>query len=210
MLTIIRNTSRRGASCLCSVCRAPYDVLDRFTAAKVHAGDQCPTCKNLPSQPPTQTLLHQVYDYDETTGALAYKRDFNRRHAGELATTPTSNDYLVVTMDKTYLAHRIIWLMNTGIFAEFVDHENHKRDDNRWDNLRDATRQVNAQNKSINSNNTSGYLGVSFMPKKNKFRATITVDRKQIHLGLFDTSLEAHQARLAANTQHNFHANHGE
>lgn len=210
MLTILINTGRRSATCLCFVCKASYEVLDRFTAAKVHAGDQCSTCKNLPSQPPTQALLHQIYNYDAGTGALTYKRDFHRRHKSALATTPTANGYLVVTLDATYLAHRIIWLMQTGAFPEFVDHEDHVRSNNQWTNLRDVTRQANAQNKSVNTNNTSGYLGVSFMPQKNKFRATITINRKQVHLGLFATALDAHQARLAANAQHAFHTNHGD
>lgn len=210
MLIITKNIGRRGATCCCVVCRNLFDLLDRFSAQKAHAGDQCPDCKNLPTNPPTQDRLHQIYNYDPITGALTYKRDFNRRHAGEVATSTTSNGYLVVTLDKTYLAHRIIWLMQTGTFPEFVDHENHIRCDNSWMNLFSVDRQSNAQNKSVNTNNTTGYLGVSYMPKRNKFRATITRDRKQIHLGLFDTAEAANQARLSANTVHGFHVNHGD
>lgn len=209
MLNITQITGRTSAVCSCVVCKGLFTVPDRFTRKKSHAGDQCDPCRQLPINPPTQALLHQVYTYDPLTGNLAYKRDFNRRHAGENPTSMTSNGYLVVTLDQIYLAHRIIWLMQTGAFPEFVDHENHLRHDNRWANLRDIDRQGNAQNKSVNKNNTSGYLGVSFMPKLNKFRATITQGRKHTHLGLFATALEAHQARVAANQQHNFHVNHG-
>lgn len=209
MLNIINTIGRRGALCLCSVCKQSFETLDRFTAQKVHVGDQCPTCKNLPSTTPTQGLLHQVYNYNPLTGGLTYKRDFSRRHVGEDPTSKATNGYMVLTMDKTYLAHRIIWLMQTGAFPEFVDHENHIRHDNRWDNLTLIDRQGNAQNKSVNTNNTSGYLGVSWMASKGKFRANITVERKQIHLGLFDTAEEANTARIAASTQWNFHPNHG-
>lgn len=210
MLKILSNTSRRGASCLCVICKSTFEVLDRFSAQKVHAGDQCPTCKNLPSHSPTQSVLHQVYNYDSITGNLVYKRDFSRRYVGSDPTTIATNGYLVLTMDKTYLAHRIIWLMQTGVFPEFVDHENHIRSDNRWGNLRLITRQGNAQNKSTNSNNTSGYLGVSYMPSRKKYRATITIDHKHIHLGLFDTAEQANSARLTANKEHAFHPNHGQ
>lgn len=210
MLTILKNTDRRGAVCQCTLCRQEYAVKDRFTAAKVRAGDQCEHCKMLPSNPPTQALLHQIYTYDPLTGKLAYKRDFNRRVQGEDPTSETANGYLVVTLDKTYLAHRIIWLMQTGEFPEFVDHENHVRSDNRWTNLTNATRQANAQNKSVNSNNKTGYLGVSFMASKGKYRATITVGRKQKHLGLFESAEAANTARLAAAKAHGFHDNHGQ
>ena len=195
--------------CCCVVCKQPFETVDRFTAKKVHAGDQCDSCKNLPSNTPSQALLHQVYDYNPLTGVLTYKRDFSRRHKGTDPTSTTSNGYLVLTMDKTYLAHRIIWLMQTGSFPEFVDHENHTRNDNRWDNLHRIDRQGNAQNKSVNSNNTSGFMGVSFMGSKGKFRANITVNRKQIHLGLFDTAEQANTARQTANQEHLFHPNHG-
>lgn len=209
MLNILSRIGKRGAMCCCSICKTTFEVKDRFSTQKVHAGDQCDVCKNLPNNPPTQALLHQIYTYDPATGELKYKRDFNRRYTGTDPTSTATNDYLVVTLDKTYLAHRIIWLMQTGVFPEFIDHEDHNRANNRWTNLIDISRQGNAQNKSINTNNTSGYLGVSFIPTKGKFRATLTQNRKQIHLGLFDTAELAHQARLAANEQHGFHQNHG-
>ena len=209
MLQILQHLSGFAALCECVICKNTYTVKDKYTAKKVHAGDQCDSCKYLPQLPPTQTTLLQIYEYNPISGDLVYRRDFYRRLKGADPTSKTSNGYLVLTLDKTYLAHRIIWLMQTGDFPEFVDHINHNRSDNSWENLRNSTRQENAINKSVNSNNTSGYLGVSFMPSKNKYRASITKDRKQIHLGLFDTAEEAYQARLAANAHYNFHPNHG-
>lgn len=47
------------------------------------------------------------------------------------------------------------------------------------------------------SNNKSGYKGVSYMPKKKKYRAYLGLRGKQINLGLYDTAEEAYQARLA-------------
>ena len=41
-----------------------------------------------------------------------------------------------------------------------ADHLNHKRFDNRFDNLRIVTPQQNCRNRSTNSNNTSGKMGV--------------------------------------------------
>lgn len=209
MLDILEHVGTHGARCCCFVCRKPYEVVDRFVAKQVHAGDQCEVCKNLPKNEPTQSLLHQVYDYNWDTGKLTYKRDFAKRHKGEDPTTLLSNGYLAVTLDKMYLAHRIVWLMQTGEFTEFVDHLNHKRDDNSWNNLRHSSRLVNAQNKSINLNNTTGYLGVSYMKRTGRYRAYINVAGKPVHLGLFTTAEEAYQVRLAAEKQYGFHENHG-
>lgn len=209
MLDILEITGRTSAICRCVVCKQPFEVRDRFMCKKAHAGDQCISCKNLPSNPPTQALLHQIYNYDPMTGKLSYKRDFSRRKAGDDPTSLANTGYPVLTMDKTYLAHRIVWLMQTGTFPKMIDHINHIRHDLRWENLRDASSGENYSNKSVNRNNTSGYLGVSYMPIKQKYRATITINRKQHHLGLFDTAEQAHQARLAANQLHGFHDNHG-
>lgn len=209
MLNILKHIGNRGATCLCVVCNSVFEVTDRFTAKEVHAGDQCPTCKNLPKNTPTQSLLHQIFNYDPHTGNLTWKRDFSRRYKDDDPTSVASNGYLVVTLDRTHLAHRIIWLMQTGNSPEILDHINHIRSDNRWENLRPSDQVLNNQNKSVNKNNTSGYLGVSYMPLHRQFRAYITIDRKHIHLGLFPTAEDAYQARLAADKQYGFHPNHG-
>ena len=57
-------------------------------------------------------------------------------------------------------------------------------------NCRWATKTVQARNtKLLSVNNTSGYKGVSLL--NDKWRARITVDYVEIHLGVFTTALEA-------------------
>lgn len=83
-----------------------------------------------------------------------------------------------------------------------VDHINGDRMDNRKTNLRWVTNQVNQINrKRLNRNNATGVRGVSYAPRlsPNKpWRAQITVDRQNKHLGLFATREEAEAARRAA------------
>lgn len=74
-----------------------------------------------------------------------------------------------------------------------VDHINGNKLDNRRVNLRLATRQENARNKRAQKNNKCGYKGVS--PSGKKFRASIRINKKQIHLGMFATSDAAAHAR---------------
>ena len=63
-------------------------------------------------------------------------------------------------------------------------------------NLRWATRQENTRYSKLSSKNTSGIKGVSFHKKTKKWRAQIKVGEKRIHLGRFDSEIEAHNSYL--------------
>jgi len=84
-----------------------------------------------------------------------------------------------------------------------IDHIDGDRGNNHPDNLREATRQVNARNCALGKDNTSGAKGVFW--SCGKWRATIL--KKSI--GRFDTFDEAVVARKAAERLHGFHPNHG-
>jgi len=79
-----------------------------------------------------------------------------------------------------------------------VDHINGDGLDNRRVNLRPATGSQNGANISPPSHNTSGYKGVALYKRTGRWRACITVDRKHIHLGYYDTAEEAVAAYDAA------------
>lgn len=62
-------------------------------------------------------------------------------------------------------------------------------------NCRWTTKIVQARNtRIIQRNNTSGYKGVSFHKRDNKFQVGIYIESKKIHLGYYDTALEAANA----------------
>jgi len=86
------------------------------------------------------------------------------------------------------IMHRLILDAKKG---QIVDHIDHDGINNRKNNLRLCEQSQNCMNKLSQSNNTSGYRGVSFHKGKNKYQATIMVKRKQIYLGSFDTAIEA-------------------
>ena len=79
-----------------------------------------------------------------------------------------------------------------------VDHINHKRTDNSHWNLRYATHQENSRNQSKRSDNRSGKIGISFKTDRNKWRAQIRIDNKNMHLGYFSSLDEAIQTRKEA------------
>jgi hypothetical protein len=74
------------------------------------------------------------------------------------------NGYLTGSlMGRKYLAHRIIWAMQTGSWPEEqIDHINGVRDDNRWENLRAVSCTINNRNQRRNKVGKSCVAGVRF------------------------------------------------
>lgn len=89
---------------------------------------------------------------------------------------------------KTISMHREI--MKTPDYMD-TDHRDLKRLNNQRYNLRVCTRSQNCQNKFRSSKNTSGYKGVVWHKKLEKWQAQIQRTKKNTHLGYFDTPEEA-------------------
>jgi hypothetical protein len=84
--------------------------------------------------------------------------------------------------------------------GEQADHENHDTLDNRRKNLRRCTPTQNAQFRKKRSDNTRGFKGVHF--RFGKWRATITVNKKSINLGSYDSAEEASNVYVSAAKKH--------
>lgn len=96
--------------------------------------------------------------------------------------------------NKKYYRHRLIWMMHYGYIPEgfVVNHKDNDRTNDTIENLRLVNNQENAQNRrSAHKNALVGMIGVSKC--RNKFRARIMHDGKEIYIGLFASPLEAHQ-----------------
>lgn len=126
--------------------------------------------------------------------------------AGEMA-GHTVNGYRKITFEQgVYMAHRVAWFYMTGSWPkDQIDHINRIRSDNRFVNLREATAAQNCFNRSIASNNKSGFKGVSKSTDCNRWVAHICLEGKIRHLGLFKTPEEADAVyRLAQAELHSF------
>jgi len=91
-------------------------------------------------------------------------------------------------MRNHILLHRYII---GAVDRQLVDHVNGDKLDNRKSNLRLCTHSENLSNRGIQSNNTSGYKGVTWHKSRNKWRAFIIKDRLNIHLGYYTNEREA-------------------
>lgn len=88
----------------------------------------------------------------------------------------------------------------------YCDHISRDRSDNRKRNLRVVTPGENSRNVSIKRNNTSGCAGVSYYKNLDKYRAYITVNKKQKSLGYYSEFNDAVRARLEAGAKYETHS----
>lgn len=146
---------------------------------------------------------------DEDTGDLYWTH--GKKYRGRKAGRVHHSGYCEIRIGNTgFMAHRIVWYLVHGEWPELsVDHINGIRTDNRPCNLRLATPLEQNKNRRMPVNNTSGVHGVTWHKQLSKWQASITIQRKYIHLGLFDEISHAKAARVEAEEKYGFHKNHG-
>jgi len=160
----------------------------------------------------TQKELKEVLNYNPKNGLFTWKIKANKdRNIGSVAGSKNKKGYVIIGYDrKTYLGHRLAHLYMLGEFPKNqIDHKDHIKHNNKWKNLREVTNQENHKNMTIQKNNKSGHIGVSFNKEKNKFQSYITVNNKKINLGYYVELNSAIYARKQAETKYNFYKNHG-
>lgn len=159
----------------------------------------------------TQSRLKEVLRYEPETGLFYWAVKKGPAKAGDVAGTPHHLGYVCIRVDGIkHQAHRLAFLYMAGRWPDAdIDHINHARSDNRWRNLREATRAENAKNASRYSTNSSGHHGVSWRAREKSWIARICVNGTHIHLGTYPDAASAIAARKKAESKYGFHPNHG-
>ena len=156
----------------------------------------------------TQEIVKSLLHYDPLTGLFIRKeRTANTTRVGNFAGGKDAYGYVQVSVcGKLIKAHRLAWFYMTGDWPpEDIDHINGDRSDNRWSNLRLASRSENLMNTTVRSDNSSGYKGVGWAKRERLWRAYINIDGKTQSLGYFKELDEAIEARKDAEVKY-----HGE
>lgn len=170
----------------------------------------------------SQEYLKERIVYDELTGVLTWLRRplshfkrpadwkrWNNRYAGKRVGTLEKKGYRLVTIDaRNIREHRLIWFYIYGYWPLYVDHINHKKDDNRKINLRDVDYTGNSKNRRA-VKNKSGVTGVYWNPRIKRWRVQIAIAGKNRSMGHFKTIEEAAIRRKELERQHGYHYNHG-
>ena len=159
----------------------------------------------------TQKRLKELLEYNPDTGEFVWlAKQGSRGVKGSVAGCANPFGYVVIKTDSQgEYAHRLAFLyMEGSIPIADVDHVNHNTSDNRWCNLRHATKTVNQRNRTHSKNNTSGFTGVHRHPT-GKWQSGISINNKLIYLGLFMNLSDAVRVRIDAEIKYGFHHNHG-
>lgn len=133
----------------------------------------------------TQKKLKELLKYDPETGVFIWcNKKPTKSKNWPIAGCIEETCVRIQIDNKRYGAHQLAWLYTYGYIPVLIDHINRNCFDNSIKNLRIATSSQNAQNRPKCKVNTSGYKGVSFHKRQNKWRV-------MINLGSFDTVEEA-------------------
>ena len=152
----------------------------------------------------TREEVLALLSYDPETGVFRCRVDrrsfAGKAKAGAVAGQPKDGYLVIGLFGRLYRAQHLAWLIMTGEWPPKgdMDHRNRIRSDNRWSNLRLATRPQNNMNSLPRSDNTSGCKGVSFRKDTRKWHARIKAEGKVILLGNFIDKADAIAARRAA------------
>lgn len=143
-----------------------------------------------------QQELKRLFFYDPIVGIWIRLTKGPAIRLGSFAGTIDASGYRIIKIKgKSYLSSRLAFLYMCGSFPEKsidIDHKNRIRSDDRWANLRKATRRQNAANGSCERrNNTSGYKGVMKQPKTEYWLA---YSKRYGTIGSYKTKEEAARA----------------
>ena len=141
-----------------------------------------------------------VLRYDPDTGEFRWiGRRSLRVRDGDRAGSLSSRGYWCIRIGGVnYQAHRLAWLLVHGAWPNGeIDHVNGIKTDNRLENLREASRELNTRNlRTAKRTNRVGLLGVS--RDGSKWRASIRLGGRNVYLGRFSDPGSAHRAHVEA------------
>lgn len=175
---------------------------------------------------PTAARLNERLYYNQETGVVIWKErnvsEFDSQYRCDVWNSKFANKeagcllsdtkYRLLGLDLiSYGVRRIIWKIMTGNDPiNEIDHINEIRDDNRFDNLREAIVSENNHNRGIQKNNTSGYKGIFWRKDCKKWQGKVRFNYTRYYTGKFDAPEEAHfELCLIREKLHKEFANNG-
>lgn len=197
----------------CPTCKEskPRDEFNKHAANKDGLGSQCRACRKAhrernirvnPRRPYINETRPSVYD-----GAIEVKlygkndlwtildiEDFERLHDFRFY---LRSGYAAINPEVKYVSlHKVI------VDYPVVDHINRDKLDNRKCNLRSVTQGQNCMNRSMRSDNISGYKGVYWYKRDQKWQAQIMINGRSKSLGRFVDILDAARSYDKAAIEH--------
>lgn len=171
-------------------------------------------------------ILRMLLNYNPTTGKLYWKHrnaawfkncsqsvanQWNAKHESQEAFTSTdaAGYHHGTIFGKQYYAHRVIWCMVYDEWPVEIDHQDGCNSNNKLLNLIDGSHRSNMMNVKLRCDNHTGFVGIAWDQRRNKWTARIHVNGRNLFIGSFVDLDNAVSARQAAERRHRFHINHG-
>lgn len=151
-------------------------------------------------------IIKKILSYNPKTGEFRWKVNIaiNTRMGSVAGRRNLLGYWIIKYKYRGYRRSRLAWLyMKRRWPKDMIDHINGEKSDDRWENLREATRSQNLLNSKKPRSNTSGYKGVTAF--RGDWRAIIRINGKQKVIGRYKTKIAAHLAYVDAVKRH-----HGE
>lgn len=131
--------------------------------------------------------LRLLFKYDPETGKI-----FNQKTGKEIGYNNGKGYLRTQVKDNKVVLHQLAWVLVYGEVPSMdIDHINGNKMDNRLDNLRLVSRGANLQNSKV-------YRGFWWNKLAKKWSVAVKINYKAIHIGYFDTELDARAAYIRA------------
>lgn len=129
--------------------------------------------------------LQATFEYKNGTLYWREDRKSNKVKNKQAGSVHVSGYIVVRLQNKLYFLHRLIFLYHHGFLPKNVDHIDGNKQNNKIENLREATTQENQFNAKKSQKNTSGYKNVSFCKNSKKWFVQLRINKKNRYIGYF-------------------------
>lgn len=155
--------------------------------------------RNMPPMTLTAERLREVLHYSLDTGEWRWLVTLaSAAPAGKKAGSMGQDGYRKIKIDgRHYRGPRLVFLYMIGRWpVDQVDHVDGNPENDRWENLREATTAQNQANTRKHLDSNSRFKGTtnSKYSRRKPYVARIQVDGERIFLGYFSTPEAAHAA----------------
>ena len=151
----------------------------------------------------TQEDVKELFEYKD--GNLYWKNDISTgkyikikagTKAGSINCINKNRNYYkrVTYQRKDYKIPQLIFLMFYGYIPKYVTYKDSDSLNTKIENLIEVNHTDINYRRLISSNNKTGYVGVSFCNKYDKYKSAIIKNRKYVNLGYYNTPEEASKA----------------